>query len=341
MLPTARRLLPVLLLVALLAPAASAPGAPRRAAKAVTPQWHLRSAQGTGATSAWSTSQGADVVVAVIDSGVDLGVADLAQSAWANPGEIAGNGLDDDGNGFVDDAHGWDFVGDDADPADENGHGTHVAGLVAARGENARGVAGVARRAKIMALRVLDARNDGSSTDVAAAVRYAVAEGARIINLSLNSAQPDVDLDAAIAEAEAADVLVVVAAGNAGADLDVTPSFPACSARANILTVAALTRRGGLASFSNRGSACVALAAPGERVLSTRRGGGYELRSGTSMAAPQVAGAAALLLAVQPGLRVAQLRAALSAGAAPLRHPAAGLRRLDVPAGLTAASTAG
>ncbi len=336
MLPTTRRLLLVLLSGALLAPAPAAQAASRQGSGGTAPQWYLRVAKGTGAVAAWPTTEGSDVLVAVIDSGVDLKVADLAPNAWTNPGEIAGNGVDDDGNGYVDDAHGWDFVAGDADPADENGHGTHVAGLIAARGANTRGVAGVGRQAKIMALRVLDRNNDGTTTDVAAAIRYAVKQGARVVNLSLNSARPDPELEAAIAAAEAADVLVVVAAGNQGADLDTAPSFPACSTRGNVLSVAALTRGGSLAAFSNRGASCVALAAPGAGLLSTRRGGGYESRSGTSMAAPQVAGAAALLLAAHPSLHATEVRAALLAGAAPLRRPTARLRRLDVPGGLAA-----
>ncbi len=304
-------------------------------------QWHLTRA-GIDAGRAWGASRGGAVRVAVIDSGVEMAHPDLARNVWTNPGEVAGNGVDDDANGFVDDVHGWDFVDDDADPADMNGHGTHVAGILAARGRNRIGGTGVAQKAELMILRVLGRTNAGTTDDLAAALRYAVANGARVANISLNTATPDPAVESAIEAANAAGVLVVVSAGNEHQDLDATPSFPACAAAPNVLTVAATDRAGRPAGFSNAGASCVDLAAPGVAIASTRMGGGYESRSGTSMAAPQVAGAAVLLLAARPQLTVAQVRADLvdTAVAAPALRAAATSappRRLSVARGMRAA----
>lgn len=335
--PAASLVLPVLVATAL-APAPAATAAVGRD-PLLGRQWHL-GRDGTRAMRAWAVSRGGPITAAVIDSGVDVSHPDLVRNSWRNPGEVAGNGVDDDANGYVDDVRGWDWVDDDADPADENGHGTHVAGVLGARGGNRIGVSGVAQRVRIMPLRVLDAGNGGSMRDVAAALRYALTEGARVVNLSLNTPSPDPAVEAALEAADAAGVLVVVSAGNEHADLGLTPSFPACSSSPAVLAVAATDRSGGLAPFSNRGS-CVDLAAPGEDIVSTRRGGGYESRSGTSMAAPQVAGAAVLLLAARPALGVPELRAALVGstaampGAAPRSAAVPG--RLDVPRGLRAA----
>ncbi len=272
-------------------------------------QWHLRR---DGLGQAWPQTVGGDVTVAIIDSGVDLGHPDLRSNLWTNAGEIAGNGADDDGNGFVDDVHGYDFVAGDGDPSDEHGHGTHVAGVLGARGNNAIGVSGVAQRARLMVLRVLDARNDGNTTWLASAIGYAVANGARVINVSLNTRTDDPQVAAAIERARVADVLVVVSAGNDGADLGAQPSYPACSPSPNVITVGAIGRSGRRSSFSNRGR-CVDVTAPGEGIVATERGGGYESRSGTSMAAPQVAGVAVLALAAHPQATAAELAAAMTA----------------------------
>lgn len=260
---------------------------------------------------------GGSVVVAVVDSGVDLRHRDLKQNLWTNPGEIAWNGVDDDGNGFVDDVHGADIVDGDGDPTDVDGHGTHVAGIIAARGNNRRGVSGVAWRARIMPVRVLGGTNSGTTGGLAAGIRYAVRMGARVINVSANSPSADPAVDAAIAEADRAGALVVAAAGNVGADLAAHPSFPACSGAGNLIAVASAGHLRTLSAFSSYGGGCVDLTAPGEDIVSTRKGGGYEVRTGTSMAAPQVAGAAVLLLSARPELTVPQLVGALVGGARP------------------------
>ena len=197
-----------------------------------------------GAASAWTQITGGDVTVAVVDTGVDLAHRDLAPNLWTNPGEVPGNGIDDDGDGIVDDVHGADFVNGDGDPSDDNGHGTHVAGIVAARGNNGVGVAGLAWRARIMAVKVLGADASGDMATVAAGVRYAVAHGARVINLSLTGPSPGPDLAAAVDAAAAANVLVVAAAGNAHVDDDVVATYPADLDAPNLIAVTSSDQRG-------------------------------------------------------------------------------------------------
>jgi subtilisin family serine protease len=276
-------------------------------------QWSLQGDAPMGVATAWRQTTGGDVTVAVVDSGIDLGHPDLVPNLWTNPGEIAGNGVDDDGNGYVDDVHGYDFVDGDGTPQDANGHGTHVAGIVAARGGNGIGVAGVAWRARLMAVRVLDSGARGTTTTVAEGIRYAVDNGARIVNLSLAGPSPAGDLEDAIAHARELGVVLVVAAGNDGRDLAGSPTYPAAYTEDNVLGVAATAQDGGLAAISDFGAGAD-LAAPGEDILSTALGGGYEWRTGTSMAAPQVTGALVLLAAARPDLDAAGLRAALLAG---------------------------
>jgi subtilisin family serine protease len=317
-----------------LARAAVAAGDPQSA-----DQWPLRGDRPMGVRTAWRQTRGGDVTVAVVDSGLDLGHPDLAPNLWTNPGEIPGNGVDDDGNGFVDDVHGWDFVAGDGDPQDTNGHGTHVAGIIGARGGNGIGVAGVAWRARLMAVRVLGDDATGLATTVADGIRYAVANGARVVNLSLAGPQYSPDLEAAVADAEAHGVLVVAAAGNEGRDLTSAPSYPASLPEENVLGVAATAPSGGLASISDRGPGAD-LAAPGEDVLSTALGGGDEWRTGTSMAAPHVTGALVLLAAARPDLDWRGLRDALLASARPDGLPV-GAGTLDAGAALARVIPAG
>jgi subtilisin family serine protease len=274
-------------------------------------QWALRGDGPMGAASAWARATTGAVTVAVVDTGVDLSHPDLTQNLWTNPGEIPGNGVDDDADGYVDDVHGADVLNGDGDPRDDNGHGTHIAGIVAARGDNGIGVAGVARRARIMAVKVLDSHAAGNMSMVARGVEYAVAHGARVVNVSLSGGIPGPDIVAALDEARAAGVVVVAAAGNAGADIDVTPAYPAALTAPNLVSVTASDRRGALAPRASFGRMSVDLSAPGQEILSTARGGGYELRSGTSTAAAQVSGALALMAAARPGLGGEALRAAL------------------------------
>jgi subtilisin family serine protease len=289
-------------------------------------QWAVAPGAVLDLPGAWELSEGAGVTVAVVDSGTKIDHADLAPNVWTNFREIPGNGADDDGNGFVDDVHGVDLTttAPQQNLADANGHGTHVAGIIAAAA-NGRGVVGVAPKARIMSVKVLDAQGLGTTGGVEAGIRYAVVNGARIINLSLVAEQPDPRLDAALALAASANVLVVAAAGNAARDIDVQPAYPAAIPAPNLVSVAATTPTDGrdIASFSNYGQLTVQLAAPGDAILSTSNTGDYVEESGTSMAAPMVAGVAALMAGANPRLGVADLRALLLQNAIRSRIPVA------------------
>ena len=254
---------------------------------------------------AWAVTQGSpNVVVAVIDSGVDFTHPDLAGRAWKNPGEVAGNGIDDDANGYVDDVNGWDFCTDDASVFEPGQtHGSHVAGSIAASG-NGSGIAGVAPQVRIMALRFIDENHELCGTDVqaAAAIAYAVGKGARIVNASWGGYGPNPILRDAIAAAPS--TLFVAAAGNENVDTDVDPVSPASIDLPNILSVAAVHNEGHLTDFTNYGRTSVDLVAPGEDIISLAPGSSppYAYGSGTSMAAPHVTGVAALAASAKPTL---------------------------------------
>jgi subtilisin family serine protease len=265
------------------------------------------------APEAWDVSTGAGVVVAVIDSGVDYNHPDLMNQMWINTGEIAGNGIDDDNNGFVDDYYGYDFANDDGDPWDDDSHGTHVAGTIAAQANNGTGVTGVAYNANIMALKFLDASGSGSTFDAIRAVEYATLMGADITNNSWGGGGYSQALYDAIELSGQAGSLFVAAAGNGGADQigdnnDALPHYPSNYDLSNLISVAATDRNDNLTSFSNFGATSVDLAAPGSSILSTVPGGGYAWFNGTSMATPHVSGVAALLLASEPGLTPEQVK---------------------------------
>jgi len=304
--------------LSLLAVAATMVAAPAAAATPDDPRaaevWAFDGDGPMGVTGAWDQTTGGDVVVAVLDTGADLRHPDLEANLWTNPGEVPGNGRDDDGDGFVDDVHGADVVGEDGDPQDDNGHGTHVAGIIGARGANGIGATGVAWRVRLMPVKVLDEHAGGDTGGVARGLDYAIAKGARIVNLSLAGTQRSPVLDAALERAADAGVLVVAAAGNQRRDLAVLPSWPAASPLDNVVSVAATTAEGLLAAVSSFG-APVDLAAPGDLILATALGGGYEWRTGTSMAAPMAAGVAALVSSVAPAADFRGLRAALLDGA--------------------------
>ena len=212
-------------------------------------QWATAPAALFGLAGAWQLSEGAGVVVAVVDSGMKLDHPDLAPNAWTNFAEVPGNGADDDANGYVDDVHGVDLTTKQAghDLHDGLGHGTHVAGTIAAAA-NGRGVVGVAYKAKLMTVKVLDDQGGGSTGAVAEGIRYAAASGARIINLSLETNFDDPRVRAAVDAAAAANVLVVCSAGNSGIDVDGTPVFPVSIAAANVVGVAATEPDDGRAS---------------------------------------------------------------------------------------------
>jgi subtilisin family serine protease len=305
-------------------------------------QWATSPTSVLNLPDAWRFSQGAGVTVAIVDSGAKLDHPDLAPNAWTNFGEVPGNGVDDDHNGFVDDVHGVDLTTAAAgqDLSDGNGHGTHVEGIIGAAA-NGRGVVGVAPKAKLMTVKVLDAAGSGLTGAVADGIRYAAAAGARIINLSLQTDTPDARVNAAIAAAGAANALVVVAAGNDGRDIDSHPSYPAAIPAPNLITVAATAPDQGrqIASFSNFGRLTVQLAAPGDDILSTFNDGAYASESGTSMAAPMVAGVAALMASANPRLSAPELRGLLLQSATASRLPV-GAGYVDALHSVQAASTA-
>lgn len=295
-------------------------------------QWYL---QHIGAPEAWNKSLGFETVtIAFIDSGVDIDHPDLKPNVWHNFGEIAGNGIDDDRNGYVDDAYGWDFVGNDADPRPDFGgdfkalganHGTVGAGVAAARGDNGKGITGVTWQSTIMSLRVLESDGTGDPSRVTRAVEYAVANGAKVINLSFAGTANSEQLRSALRRAYDAGVFIVAAAGNApeggqAVDLDQKPLYPICldlGASENfIYGVAATDEKDRKAEFSNYGAGCVDGSAPGVRVLSTQLyrpgntffdspyGGFY---NGTSVAAPIMSGVVALIRALDRNLTPKQI----------------------------------
>ncbi|HEY9618513.1 MAG TPA: S8 family serine peptidase [Microcoleaceae cyanobacterium] len=257
------------------------------------------------------TGQG--VVVAVVDSGVDSTHPDLDANIWVNTREIAGNGLDDDGNGYIDDINGWDFVDNDNIVNDLDSHGTHVAGTIAAE-NNGTGMTGVAYNARIMPVRVLDADGNGNYSNVAAGIRYAADSGADIINLSLGGGSTNNQVLAAIDYAVQRGALIVIAAGNEG---DSQPSFPANITSPGVVAVGAVNRDDQLASFSNlAGSSPLNyVVGPGVSIYSTTPNNHYDSFNGTSMATPHIAGVAALLLSANPNLTPAQLVSLLTSTA--------------------------
>ncbi|HUD73324.1 MAG TPA: S8 family serine peptidase, partial [Dongiaceae bacterium] len=264
------------------------------------------------AEAAWQVTTGSPaVVVGVIDTGIDYRHPDLAPNIWRNPGEIEANGIDDDGTGFIDDVRGWDFANDDNDPLDDAGHGTHVAGTIGAVGNNGLGVAGVAWNVTLVPIKFLGGNGSGTEADAIAAIDYATAIGAVITNNSWGGGGFSQALLDAITDAGAAGSLFVAAAGNEAQNGDAVPHYPSGYAAANIVSVAATDDRDQLAFFSNYGAASVDLAAPGVDILSTFPGGTYDELSGTSMATPHVAGVAALLRSVEPGIGVADLKSRL------------------------------
>lgn len=268
---------------------------------------------------AWDIGIGSpSVVVAVVDTGIDYRHPDLAANIAINPGEVPSNGADDDGNGLIDDAYGYDFRNMDPDPMDDHFHGTHCAGIIAARGNNGRGVAGVAWNVRVLPIKVLNANGNGTYAHVTAGVNYAVRRGARIINMSLGGTAYSKILEDAVLAAQAQGVLIVAAAGNAAINSEVYPYYPASLGADNIISVAALTPQDTLTFFSNWGPKSVDIGAPGEDILSTALSGQYMRASGTSMASPHVAGIAALMLSVNPALKLRDIKSIILRSADPL-----------------------
>lgn len=276
------------------------------------------------APEAWDKTTGSrSVIIGVIDSGIDVNHPDLAANIWRNPGEIAGNGIDDDANGYVDDVTGWDFASNDNNPEDGNGHGTHVAGTIGAVGNDGRGVAGVNWQVSLLPLKFLDASGSGSTSGAIAAINYATALRNRGVNIvatnnSWGGGGFSSGLQTAIQNHANAGILFVAAAGNDSANNDTTASYPANYPISNIISVAALDRSDRLASFSNYGATKVHIGAPGVSIYSTTPNNQYATYSGTSMATPHVTGVAGLLAAANPQATAAEIRSAILQSAVPI-----------------------
>ncbi|MBN1764683.1 MAG: S8 family serine peptidase [Sedimentisphaerales bacterium] len=262
------------------------------------------------APEAWDIATGSDeIIVAVIDTGVDYNHVDLAGNMWTNPGEIPGNGQDDDGNGYIDDIYGYDFDHYDPDPMDDRYHGTHCAGTIAGIANNSEGVAGVCWNTRIMALKFLDSSGGGWSEDAIKCVEYATLMGAHVMSNSWGGGSYNQGLKDVIDAAGAAGMLFVAAAGNDyGGNNDLYPHYPSSYTSENIIAVLATNDNDNMANFSNYGPTSVDIGAPGDDILSCDLGGGYRYLDGTSMATPHVTGACALLWSVNPSLSYMEVK---------------------------------
>ncbi len=273
-----------------------------------------------GAERAWDYSTGSRaVIVAVIDTGVDFTHPDLAPQAWTNDKELNGKvGVDDDGNGLVDDINGYNFAGSVGNSVDDNGHGSHCAGTIGAKGNDGKGLVGVNWDVRIMAVKFLDKSGSGTLANAVKSIDYARKMGAHIMSNSWGGGGYSAVLENAIKETSKAGILFTAAAGNDANDNDARASYPASYNIDNIVAVAAIDNRGALASFSNYGAKTVHVAAPGVNIVSTVPGGGYASYSGTSMATPHVSGIAALMLARNPALKTSEIKATLIKQSRPL-----------------------
>jgi subtilisin family serine protease len=265
-----------------------------------------------GAVAAWDKTTGSsDVIVAVIDTGIRYTHQDLTGQMWINPGEVPGNGVDDDGDGYIDNVHGIDAVNGDGDPMDDNNHGTHCAGTIGARANNGHPHVGVAWEVRLMACKFLSADGWGYVSGAIECIDFAVANGAKVLSNSWGGGGFSQSLYDAIARARDAGVIFVAAAGNSGADTDSSPSYPSAYDLENIIAVAAIDRRGKLASWSNYGATTVDVGAPGVDIYSCTASSdsSYANYSGTSMATPHVAGVLALLRAHDGTMSASELKA--------------------------------
>jgi subtilisin family serine protease len=297
-----------------------------------TEQWYLKSFPGVNAEVAWDVTTGDTTqIIGIIDTGVDWDHPDLDDNIWRNWDEIPENGIDDDHNGFVDDVRGWDFVNDDNDPTDDNSHGTHVAGIAAAEGNNGIGICGVAWKAKIMPVKMLQSSGSGSFSDLALAITYAAQNGATVINMSLGSYGESLTFKTALENAYNKSVLVA-AAGNDGFKVDLpyppwppyAPIYPACYGF--VIGVQASDQSGTRATFSNYDPTGPTvdgnglglnyeMQAPGVDIFSSFPNGNYRSLLGTSMACPIVSGAVALIKQNEPNISTEELFARLIQGA--------------------------
>ncbi|MGH2838350.1 MAG: S8 family peptidase [Thermoleophilaceae bacterium] len=261
------------------------------------------------APEAWGTRTGCGKV-AILDTGIDTDHPDLKGNLHKSS-DKPNNNKDDDKNGFVDDTYGYNAIAGEGSGEDDEGHGTHVAGIVAAKGNNSEGISGICWSAKLLAVKFMNSRGTGSTSNAIEGIEYAVKAGAKVINCSFGSSSKSSALKDAVEFAQEKKTLLVVASGNSDENIDKKPSYPASYDDKNILAVAASTSDDKLASFSNFGSEDVDVAAPGENIFSTYVGGGYKVVSGTSMAAPLAAGLASMLRKHASDATPADLRKAI------------------------------
>ncbi len=256
---------------------------------------------------AWSITQGSkDVKIAVIDTGVDYTHPELKSQIMVNEAELNGKpGVDDDGDGYIDDIYGYDFANKDADPQDGHGHGTHCAGVIGAA-HNTAGVAGVMANVSILPIKFLSDSGSGETIDAIAAIDYGIKRGVNVMSNSWGGGEKEQSLQDAIQAATDAGIVFVAAAGNESSNNDSTESYPANYP--NVISVGSFTSAGARSSFSNYGVKSVHVSAPGSNILSTYKNGGYTTMSGTSMATPHVAGVVGLILSQEPGLTPAQVK---------------------------------
>ncbi|KZN35107.1 S8 family serine peptidase [Pseudoalteromonas luteoviolacea] len=284
--------------------------------------WGLHNTGQTGGTNdadinapeAWDISIGSrEVIVGVIDTGVDYSHPDLTANMWVNPNEIAGDGIDNDGNGYIDDVYGINAITNSGDPMDDQGHGTHVSGTIGATGNNSEGVVGVNHEVSIIGCKFLNSSGSGSTADAIKCIDYMVAmknagHNISVLNNSWGGGGFSQALYDSITASEQAGILFVAAAGNGARDNDLSPSYPASYDHDSVMAIASTTHTDAMSSFSQWGLTSVDMGAPGSDILSTIPGGGYASFSGTSMATPHVAGAAALALSVNPSLTTLELK---------------------------------
>jgi len=285
-------------------------------------QWHL-SANGSlinnnDVAGMWADNHTSapSVVVAITDSGVEYDHPDLQQNMWRNTAEIAANGIDDDNNGYIDDIYGINLNSRNGDPRDDNGHGTHCAGIIGARANNGIGLSGVLWETKMMAVKFLDSHGSGDLYDSVKALDYILAQrnrgvNVRVVNASWGAGVYIQPLYDAIARLNNAGIMFVAAAGNSGQNNDTTPNYPSNYQLPNVISVMALDKNGRVTSWSNYGYTHDEVLAPGDSIASTYIGGQYKYLSGTSMAAPQISAILAAAFEYKPGASVAEMRAAL------------------------------
>jgi thermitase len=279
---------------------------------AISQAWGLKKAD---AVRAWTVTKGSrEIVVAVIDTGLDVNHEDIKNNVWKNPGETgldslgrdkATNGVDDDGNGYIDDVHGWNFVGNNRNLSDNHGHGTHIAGIIGAEANNGKGIVGIAPEVSIMVLKYFDPLSTGTDNlkNTIKAIHYAIEKGAQIINYSgggLDYSQEEHD---AVEEAKNKGILFVAAAGNERSNSDKIPYYPADYGLENVISVTAFNPSQEVLSSSNWGVNTVDIAAPGQNILSTLPGNSYGFMTGTSQATAFVTGAAALIMSHKTGFK--------------------------------------